>query len=62
VATKTYVHDGREVVLTGRKAQRKTRSGKTSEVVEVKPADPETGSFKAWVKMSELYEINSDGE
>ena len=60
--SKTYVHNGHEVVLTGRKAQKETRSKKIMEVVEIKPADPENGSFKSWVQMNELYEIMEDGE
>lgn len=53
----SYVHEGKEVVLTGRKAQKKLRSGKSDEVVEIKPANPEDGSFTKWVRMGELFEI-----
>ena len=52
-----YVYDGLEVVLTGRKAQKKLRSQKTDEVVEVQQADAESASFKKWVRMKELFEI-----
>ena len=54
---KTYVYDGIEVVLTGRKAQKQLRSQKTDEVIEIKQADPESASFKKWVRMKELFEI-----
>ena len=57
---KVYVYDGAEVVLTGRKAQKKLRSGKISEVVEIKPADAESASFKKWVRQDELFEILGD--
>jgi len=62
MTNKTYVYQGLEVELTGRKAQRKTRSGKMNEVVEVKPTDPENGSFLKWVSMSDLFEILEDEE
>ena len=55
--SKTYVHEAAEVVLTGRVAQKTLRSGKIDEVVEIKPANAENGSWKKWVKMSELFEI-----
>ncbi len=54
---KIYVHDGREVVLTGKSAEKKLRSGKTDTVVQIKAANPEDGSFTKWVRMNELFEI-----
>jgi len=57
---KTYVYDGIEVVLTGRKAQKQLRSKKTDEVVEIEQADKESASFKKWVRMKELFEIVGD--
>jgi hypothetical protein len=57
---KIYVYDGMEVILTGRKANKKLRSGKMNEVVEIKQADAESASFKKWVRQSELFEILED--
>lgn len=54
---KTFVYEGQEVVLTGRKAQKKTRSGKTDEVVEIRPSDTTSAEFKKWVRESDLFEI-----
>ena len=67
---KTYVYDNAEVKLTGRKAQKKisgrgrghTSETKVHELVEITPADIETGSWKNWVKMAELYEVLIDEE
>jgi len=59
--SKTYVHDGKEVVLTGRKARKKTRS-KEIELFEIKPKDvtSKDASFCKWVRMTDLYEIVED--
>lgn len=62
----SYVHDGIEVVLTGRFASRELvgrRSGKTTsdELLEITPKDNELGSWKKFVREKELY-ILSDGE
>lgn len=58
---KSYVYNTTEVILTGRKATRKTttRHGRqvTEILVEVKPADEEGPSWSAWVKPSELFEV-----
>lgn len=60
---KTYVYDGTEVVLTGRRAQReRLRSNKVDELHEVKPQDEELGSWKKWVREVELYEIIDSNE
>ena len=56
----SWVHDGVEVVKTGRIAQNTTRSGKPLELVEVTPLDQRmVGTWKKWVKESELYEVIS---
>jgi hypothetical protein len=57
---KVYVYDGVEVILTGRKAHKKLRSGKVDEVVEIKQADEESASFNKWVRQSELFEIQEN--
>ena len=59
--SKVYVHDGKEVILTGRKAKRKSRR-RIVEVHEVKArgVTSDASEFCKWVKMSELYEIVED--
>jgi hypothetical protein len=66
-ATDCYVYEQTEVVLTGRKAQREiaprrknTRSKDIThpiELVEVTPKDEENGSWKKFIRMTELYKI-----
>ena len=53
---KTYVWEGTEVVLTGRKSIKKGKT-RVFELHEITPNDPELGSFKKWVRMIDLYEI-----
>jgi len=59
----SYVFENTEVVLTGRRAERELpargRRGKASvsELVEIKPKDTEDGSWKKFVKMTDLYKI-----
>ena len=61
--TDTYVHDGIEVVLTGRKAKKQLRSGdKFDHLVEIKPAALLTASFFKWVRKADLYLIIEDKE
>jgi len=64
--SKTYVWGDLEVVLTGKRAERRIspsgrgRTRQTDKVLtlhEITPADKEEGSWKKWVKMSDLYEI-----
>lgn len=55
----TYVHDGIEIVKTGKKADRPLRRGKIDQVVEITPKDPSTGTWKKWVREVELFEIQS---
>ena len=65
---KAYVHEGVEVVLTGRIAKKEKkrptgRRGMSTTVPsidlihEITPKDREVGSWKKWVKMTELFEI-----
>ena len=58
---KTYVHDGKEVVLTGRRARKKART-REIELFEIKPKDVTStdASFCKWVRMTDLYEIVED--
>lgn len=52
----TYVYNGIEVKLTGRRAKKASRR-KDYVVVEITPYDKEDGSWKRWVNPTELYEI-----
>lgn len=62
----TYIYDNMEVVKTGRKAAKsvppkKKRSERTPTnqdiLFEITPADPDDGTWKRWVRQSDLYEI-----
>ena len=65
----SYVFENTEVVLTGRRAEReipnkRTRAGqggshkpRTDELVEITPEDKEDGSWKKFVRMTDLYKI-----
>jgi len=59
--SKVYVHDGKEVELTGRVARRKV-GRRVVEVVEIKPRGVTSPSpdFCKWVRRTDLYEIVSD--
>jgi len=54
---KKYVYDSKEVILTGRVAEKSLRSGKVDKLFEIKPADGEGIAFIQWVRISELFEI-----
>lgn len=54
---KTYLLDDIEVVLTGRTATRKLKRDRTDKRHEVTPSDNTSGSWKKWVRMTDLYEI-----
>ena len=65
---KSYVHEGVEVVLTGRVAKKEMKRAVTRRtaakavnqdglIYEITPKDNEIGSWKKWVKMSDLFEI-----
>lgn len=68
---KTYVYNDTEVNLTGRTAEREMKPAATATsrlrkvasssvaLVEITPVDPETGSWKKWVRMVDLYEIKA---
>jgi len=63
--TSVYVHDGIEVVLTGRVAYRKTRGARKVDperrpkLVEIEPKNKGnlSADLKKWVSEEELYEI-----
>jgi hypothetical protein len=54
---KTYVYDGAEVKLTGRKAKKPNMAGTQFELVEVTPVDEDNGTWKKWVPRQGLFEI-----
>ena len=55
----TYVFEGREYVLTGRSAKRKTLTKKERILVEIKPASisDESTDYNKWVSEEELFEV-----
>ncbi len=58
----SYVHNDTEVKLTGRTAERQIKGarGKAGTSVmlhEITPVDIESGSWRKWVRMIDLYEI-----
>lgn len=61
--SKKYVHVDIEVIKTGRVAKKERRTtgrrvaAGESVLYEITPADPETGSWKKWVRETDLYEI-----
>lgn len=66
-STKTYVYDNTEVKLTGRQAEKKTESKgsarrtasvKVDTMYEITPAGDGVATWKQWVRMTDLYEIN----
>jgi hypothetical protein len=55
--TQTYLHEDVEVMKTGRTATRKLRSNKVDERVEITPVEKFDGTWKKWVRLTDLYEI-----
>ena len=56
-STKTYLFNDVEVVYTGRTAKRTLKNNKIDQRFEITPANSEEGSWKKWVRQSDLYEI-----
>lgn len=54
---KTYVYNDIEVKLTGRVAKRSAPGNKQMELVEITPTDEDNGTWKKWVPLSTLFEI-----
>lgn len=52
----TYVYNGVEVKMTGRRAKKETRRNEIM-LVEITPYNVEDGTWKRWVNPTELYEI-----
>jgi len=57
MAIEEYIFEHTPVVKTGRKAARRLPSGKMDELIEITPHDPDQGSWKKWVRATELYRI-----
>jgi len=63
VGDKTYVYNETEVKMTGRTAKKELEArgrrttAKVYTLYEVTPADNENGSWKNWVKITDLFEI-----
>ena len=55
-----YVYENNEVRLTGRKASKTLRSDKVDVLVEITPVDTIVGTWKKWVRMAELFEVQPD--
>lgn len=53
----SYVHDGIEVVKTSKVAERKLKSGKVDQLVEITPKEPAMGTWKKWVHEADLFEV-----
>lgn len=63
----SYVHESTEVVLTGRRAEKEIpargrAAARKDELVEITPKDKEEGSWKKFVRMTDLYKITTDEE
>lgn len=57
-----YVYYNVEVVLTGKRAERKLSSGKVDVLHEITPADSSIGSWKKWVSLQEMHLVIDGGE
>lgn len=55
---KTFVLNDTEVKLTGRTAKKQGVGGKINELVEVTPSEQDNGTWKKWVPLATLFEIN----
>lgn len=52
-----FVHEGVEVVKTGRTAERAMPRGATLVMAEITPADPAEGTWRKWVVPTALFKI-----
>jgi len=57
MSSKTYVYDNVEVIKTGKQARKTLASGKLDVLNEVTPKDADIGTWKKWVRDSDLYEV-----
>ena len=61
---KNFVYQDQEVSLTGRKAYRPLPGpgNKKSELVEIKPANEDDGTWTKWVPLATLFQIEEKDE
>jgi hypothetical protein len=52
-----YVYEGVEVIKTGKKAAKELASKKIDTLYEITPSDRMVGSWKKWVRDSDLYVV-----
>jgi hypothetical protein len=59
MTVKTYVYNGTEYEMTGRKAEKKLYSGKKRELFEIRPVgmDDTQTTYNKWATMDELFEV-----
>lgn len=55
--SKTYVYNDTEIKLTGRTATRTSTRGQTATLYEITPASDHDLTWKKWVELNKLYEI-----
>jgi hypothetical protein len=55
--TQTYVYDNVEVEKTGRTAAKTLKSSKVDVLVEITPTNPTQGTWKKWVRETDLFEV-----
>jgi len=58
--TETYLLDDVEVKFTGRSAVRQLRNNRTDERFEVTPNKSLEGTWKKWVRRTDLYIIENN--
>ncbi len=54
---KTWLFNDVEIIKTGRTAKRTLKNDKIDERIEIQPANADEGTWKKWVRQSDLYEI-----
>jgi hypothetical protein len=61
MSVKTYVYEGKEVVMTGRTASKTLRSGKISIIYEIRPANvpADQTMYNQWVAKDEVFEVDA---
>lgn len=59
MSSKTYVYEGKEVVLTGRTAEKTLRSERKKVLHEIRPSDVDADNrmHNKWVELTDLFEI-----
>ena len=55
--SESFVYENVEVIKTGRCANKTLPSGKKDTLFEITPKHSTSGSWKKWVRQTELFEI-----